>query len=466
MKKVLVVDDSVMWREFIKEIVEERGHMVEIAQDGLEGYNKAFEFVPDIVFVDVVMPKLNGYHLCRLLKNTKTFKRAGIVIMTTLEESLTRFWAYKSGADGFIRKSSIDEVVPQIEKFLENDNFKAEWSMASEPKQPLMELSSLLDNLLLKETIKGEIYSLFNHITDEDHVLWRLSDLMFDVLSIDSLAILVMGTQSGTIFFKSNVGTFNTESVKEKLLSVFSKPSFPPHWSFKGEGISSDGTLQPDEFLVKIVEHESEEIGSIGVHPERLTQDEMEILDGIIENVGGLFKMMTLYSRAMIMANYDELTKLYNFRTLMEKLTEYFSLSKRQNYTFSIAMMDIDHFKSVNDTFGHLIGNEVLKSLASLMKESFRSTDIVGRYGGEEFAVGLFDTGVDEAFKALERFRKVVEDHDWSSIHEGLRVTISVGLASTEIRDYRTVVEMIEDADRALYESKRSGRNRVTVWRG
>ena len=465
MKKVLVVDDSVMWRRVVSEIVASEGHVVETASDGLEGYNKAFQFLPDVIFTDVVMPKLNGYHLCRLLKNTRTFKSAGIIILTTLEESINRFWAYKSGADGFIQKSSVDEIKRMILEYLSRKDFKAGWEdIGKEVHQPFVELSSLLDKLLLKETIKNEITSLFNFLTDEDHVLWKLSDLLFNVLSIESVAVMILSPQGGTVFAASKGEKFHVESLKERLYSVLSKPVFPTSWKITGDALAEDGKIPVKDMMVLPISSNEEEIGALGVYPSNLGDEEREVLDEIVDNLGNLFRLVVTYSMAVTLAKYDELTGLYNYRSLMEKLSEYFNLAKRQSMDFSIGMVDIDHFKKVNDTYGHLVGNDVLKTLAGILKESFRSTDIVGRYGGEEFVVGMIQVGPDEAYEAMNRFRKRVEDFDWEKIHQGLKVTVSAGVTSRSVRNYRTVMEMIEDADEALYTSKESGRNRVTVY--
>ncbi len=465
MKKVLVVDDSVMWRRVVSEIVASEGCVVETAVDGLDGYNKAFQFLPDVIFTDVVMPKLNGYHLCRLLKNSKTFKHAGIIILTTLDESINKFWAYKSGADGFIQKSSVEEIKNEILKYLSRKEFKVGWEeIGKEIHQPFVELSSLLDKLLLKETIKNEMASLFSYLTDEDHVLWKLSDLLFNVLSIKSLAVMILSPQGGTIFATSKEGKFHTESLKERLYSVLSKPAFPTAWKITGDAVADDGKIPVKEMLVSPIIFEDEEIGALAIHPGNLSDEEREVLEEITANLGNLFRLVITYSMAVTLAKYDELTGLNNYRSLMEKLSEYFNLSKRQDLDFSVGIVDIDHFKKVNDTYGHLVGNDVLKTLAGLLKESFRSTDVVGRYGGEEFVVGMIQVSPEEALEALERFRKRVEEFDWEKVHPGLRITVSAGVTSRSIKNYRTVMEMIEDADEALYASKESGRNRVTVY--
>ncbi len=152
MKRVLIVDDSPVWRSFIEGVAREHRDEVETAADGLEGYNKAFDFVPDVIFADVEMPTLRGYTLCRILKNEPAFKDTGIIVMTSLGEALNKFWAERSGADGFLEKGDdVEEVRKKILEFLENPSFRADPSaLAGSKPKPIYEINLLLEKLLLK----------------------------------------------------------------------------------------------------------------------------------------------------------------------------------------------------------------------------------------------------------------------------------------------------------------------------
>ncbi len=462
MRRVLVADDSPVWRSFISNIVKEHGDTVETASDGLEAYNKAFEFVPDIIFTDIEMPMLRGYTLCRILRNEPAFKSSGVIIMTSLSETLNRFWAEKSGASGFLSKEGgSEDIRKNVIAFLERDSFRADRSFLknSSPK-PIYEINLLLEKLLLKETIKSEIYSLFKYVTDEEHIMWKLSDLIFQLLPVRLVAVMVLDPLQGRLFIasKEDGTSVDFDEVRDTLFAVLSRPVIPMSWKFGGN--TKRGEFVPN--LLPFVVKNTEEIGVIGVEADNLQMEDLEIMVDIVTNLSSLFEISLMYSSAVMQAKVDELTKLLNYRALMEKLSENFTIAKRNGTLFSIGMIDIDDFKKVNDTFGHTTGNNVLKELASVMKNSFRDIDILGRYGGEEFSVGILASGIEEAYKAMERFRKNVENHDWKKVNLDLKVTISGGITSTSVRSYRTVVEMIEDADRALYISKNSGKNKIT----
>lgn len=160
----------------------------------------------------------------------------------------------------------------------------------------------------------------------------------------------------------------------------------------------------------------------------------------------------------------DFLTELNNRGTWEEALSHEFKRLKRSGHTGSLLMCDIDHFKRINDTYGHAAGDVVIKQVAQAVKKNLRETDLAGRYGGEEFAVLLVDTTADQALYFAERLRKTVENLQMEFNQQLLRATISVGVAQFEpqMQDHRQWLEL---ADKALYTSKADGRNKVTTQR-
>ena len=157
----------------------------------------------------------------------------------------------------------------------------------------------------------------------------------------------------------------------------------------------------------------------------------------------------------------DFLTSLNNRGFLEEALINEYKRIKRSGHHSTLLMCDIDHFKRVNDTFGHAAGDAVIQHVAVAVKKNLRSTDVAGRYGGEEFAVLLLDTTVEQAMFFAERLRKNVEAMAVEYNQQILRVTVSIGVAEyrEEMSEYR---DWIEAADKALYQSKAAGRNCIT----
>ncbi len=162
------------------------------------------------------------------------------------------------------------------------------------------------------------------------------------------------------------------------------------------------------------------------------------------------------------MAIVDELTNLSNRRHVLLRFNEELERAQRLKNDLSCMMLDIDHFKEVNDTYGHLIGDKILKEAAALIMDSIRTYDIAGRYGGEEFLVILPDTSIGSALALAERIRINIQENLYLRAGLTLKksITVSLGIASLRSSD-RTVDEMLMRADDSLYKAKRDGRNRV-----
>jgi diguanylate cyclase (GGDEF)-like protein len=159
----------------------------------------------------------------------------------------------------------------------------------------------------------------------------------------------------------------------------------------------------------------------------------------------------------------DPLTRLYNRRYLMDALAKEFQRAGRKKGTLSLALLDIDHFKRINDTHGHQQGDAVLTALAAVIRGELRSYDIVARYGGEEFIALLPETSLVEGVAIAERLLLAVEKMVFPPPLEQFRVTISLGVAAYPAEGIATVDDLIREADTALYRAKNGGRNRVVA---
>ncbi len=165
--------------------------------------------------------------------------------------------------------------------------------------------------------------------------------------------------------------------------------------------------------------------------------------------------------RLELLSITDGLTRLYNHRHFQDELARAFDESQRYQRPLSLAIVDIDFFKKVNDAHGHAVGDEVLKAVANVFRESVRSTDLVARYGGEEFAVIMPETVLDDAMVFAEKIRAMIESTKMPTQAGELSVTVSVGVASVPHSRIRAAKEVVVAADKALYRAKRSGRNQV-----
>jgi diguanylate cyclase (GGDEF)-like protein/PAS domain S-box-containing protein len=164
------------------------------------------------------------------------------------------------------------------------------------------------------------------------------------------------------------------------------------------------------------------------------------------------------------LASTDTLTQLFNRRNFFELADREFSRAQRQQICFSLILIDLDNFKTVNDTKGHICGDMVLQEAARCLGLYSRDGDILGRYGGDEFIVLAFEADEQEARLTSERFCEKIPTHLASLEDVDIPVTLSIGVATYNKEDDITLNVLLERADKALYESKRNGRNRTAVW--
>ena len=201
---------------------------------------------------------------------------------------------------------------------------------------------------------------------------------------------------------------------------------------------------------------------------DKLTNDEINYISELTKQSSITIERANVYSEILKNATMDALTGLNNRRQFEVRLKEEYSIANRQNTPLCAIMIDIDFFKKFNDTYGHAIGDTVLRTTANVIKEQLREYDIPSRYGGEEFCILLPQTNIDEAKIVAERLRTSVENKKieiQTNKNEQIKhisVTISVGLAQLDIKDMADDLYM--KADRALYEAKEQGRNRVVVY--
>jgi two-component system cell cycle response regulator len=174
-------------------------------------------------------------------------------------------------------------------------------------------------------------------------------------------------------------------------------------------------------------------------------------------------QLKTQKDRMERMATIDPLTEIPNIRYFRQVLETETARSKRYSSPLSLVMCDLDHFKDINDTFGHPAGDAVLAALARVLQDTLRQVDLVARYGGEEFVFLLPQTTGDRALLVAERIRLEVEGKVFPGAPEGIRLTLSLGVASREGKDGADGQGLVDAADQALYRAKKAGRNRVTA---
>ena len=238
-------------------------------------------------------------------------------------------------------------------------------------------------------------------------------------------------------------------------INVVHEEDAPPVYRIKDLG-STNGTLLNGRPVTEAVLQDGDQV-TIGEHLLRF-----ELLDDIDRE----------YQRQIYrLLAHDELTGLLTSKSFFSELRREAGRAEADNRPFCVLMMDLDHFKQVNDTYGHLVGSQTLEEVGALITRALRAGDVAARFGGEEFAAFLLDADGAQGFVAAERVRTTVEAHTFATVRRGaetdeassFHITISIGVASFP-NDGRDPIGLIELADTALYRAKQSGRNRVIAY--
>lgn len=482
--KVLLIDDSITQLEMMKRNFVNAGFEVVTAKDGHEGYRMVFESVPDLILSDIMMPNINGYQLCRLLKNNDTTKEIPIILLTVLDKKIDKFWGNKSGADKFISKTTdyedIEETAKKIiEKNPVSDEYKQNLSDININSETIQnQINEVLDELLMNSTFLNEFRDLGEFISHEKVLIEKTFQLLGSFVDYNIAGLFLNNPDKNEKnilhmdLCKNPISGFVMEKVKRDFFS--NMPDFSKFTvrDFSHEVVreaveNDDMILNSEEFktihILPLVSDGTLLGGICFYNKEQSNYPESKFYKTMVSELLVLLKMRYLYSETEYLSVIDGLTGLYNRRHFEYNVEREFLRVKRYPADLSLAMIDIDHFKNVNDTYGHQFGDYVLKEISDIISASFRKTDMIYRYGGEELAIILTETSLDNSMIPLERLREKISKYEF--IYNGVQanITISIGV-SYNLSDIKTQEELIECADKALYRAKQTGRNKLVVF--
>ncbi|MHB8894521.1 MAG: diguanylate cyclase [Candidatus Geothermincolia bacterium] len=480
--KILLADDNKLVVKITSAILEDADYDVRVAWDGLEAINKAYAEEPDLVILDVEMPKINGYQVCRLLKDDEITRDIPVIMLTGRDQQSDMFWGMKTGADAYVTKGfKPDQLLEVIREQIEagaarrtTDRTKAIPRQVLEEAGVFSRVIDLLDSKLFESTILNELGSLASASQDYRETVGAILEIMARVVG-NAVGVVLMFEEEDMVVHLNRPTAFDElDEIKSKVFELACEYGWEAGSNPDRIGISvyNEGNLEepsgkaekPYSSAQIPLTAQKKVIGMLALfqHQSPSFVREAGVILGLVQNqVTIVIDNARLYEAARQLAITDGLTKIYNHRFFQELFEKEYKRSDRYNTIFSLIMLDIDHFKKVNDTYGHLCGDEILKGLAVLIKSCLRSMDIVARYGGEEFAVLLPETNGPEAYQTAERIRRSVEDTTFMGTEQGLRVTVSQGVATYPCEGVHERQDIIAKADGALYEAKENGRNKV-----
>lgn len=303
----------------------------------------------------------------------------------------------------------------------------------------------------------------------------NLKEIAVEILSRSLDAILVVDSTNQIVYSNPSLSDLSEYSEKELLGKVFSalfplekttqEKDIHPLFFDRGEGNSAQKSIRELELQTKTGYFIPVEIRAF---PIQHNDSKQKLFAGVIRDIRERKRLedqkTLLISSLKRLAFIDELTMLPNRRSFFDSLHKAIATVRRRNRHSVVGVIDIDFFKHINDTYGHDMGDMVLRKMGKIFTDSLRDEDIVGRIGGEEFACILPDTEIEGARIVLERLRNSVRSHQFFIMENFyLNVTISIGF--TQILGDKQVEDMLKLADLALYEAKNSGRDQVKAYR-
>lgn len=448
--RVLVVDDILSNVKLLEAKLSAEYFEVVTAFNGLEALEKVEESEPDIILLDVMMPGMDGFEVCRRIKQNPKTAHVPVVMVTALDQPSDRVAGLEAGADDFLTKPVDDAALfARVRSLVRLKMMTDELRMRETTGQNM----GLVDpaETLIEAAPGGRILVIEDR---PESVAWFNSALApaNEVSAVDMFEEAVVRVRGGDfdlIIVSLGLRGFDGLRLCSQLRSL------PEGRNVPILVVVSDGDRRK---LTQALEMGVNDYLTRPVDRNELTARvrtqlrKKRYADRLRHNV----------QLSLEMAITDQLTGLHNRRYMSRHLDTLIGNARRSGKPISFLIMDIDHFKSVNDTHGHDIGDEVLREFAGRISANVRGIDLACRYGGEEFVVVMPDTDVAFASTIAERLRASVEATPFkiSRAPNSLCITISIGIASSECGDDGADA-LLHRADQALYRAKREGRNRV-----
>ncbi|MGC9044448.1 MAG: diguanylate cyclase [Myxococcota bacterium] len=450
--RILIVDEDWFARDLYSEYLQIDNNIVDTTADPIEAFELLQRNEYDIIITDMFTRRLSGLDFIEEIR--KNFQSVSIIVISGVNAVEPAVKALRLGAFDYLLKPVNPETLKlAVKKCLEVRHL-------------------LKENIELKSYV--DLYSASQRIVstiDADRIYSISVETLMEIIKADCGLFIEKrdGDKEFIIRSNKNIDVNNAQNTLKLLQDYFEKVGDSPYI----EKISLFNREEIEEIYRKItfmmiipLRHNSKVLGFIILFRffNRISFSTREIKDAefLMKNIVSSILNIQQFSEIKSLAYIDELTGLYNIRYFEEVLKREINKGTSNN-VFSILFMDLDHFKEVNDTYGHLIGSKLLVEAGRIIKGCVRENDITVRYGGDEFCVLLLQTGQEEALRIAERIRKTIEGHRFMSRESlNIKLTICIGVAVYP-HHATSLLGIIEKADNAMYAGKNSTRNVVNL---
>lgn len=439
---ILVVEDNRVAAHLLVRTLEKLGHNAHFAEDGAKAWRLVRERHFDIVISDWEMPEMDGLELCKHIREQHITPYVYFVLLTAKDQKEDRYIGLQAGADDFLVKPlDPTELIARLE-------------VASRILGMQGQLASTVVSLEIAQKRFSELFMglPIAGITIDSH--GRIQEWNRACLSL-------LGLQEHLLFERSFVDVIcppgMEQTLQEQIDALLSgTPLIDAEWHY----VQQNGVFRHLLWnAIPLTDPHGTINGALNTLLDitNLKRTEQQVRQYSVQLEQQQEELRQVNELLQKQATTDGLTGLNNHRAFQEAFVQEFQRAARYQQPLSVLMIDVDHFKQYNDSFGHPAGDEVLKCVASILKENARATDYVARYGGEEFVIVLSNTNEESAFAVADRTRRMIEEYPWIT----RPITISLGLSSLRA-SVDSTAQLLNEADQALYKSKMCGRNRVT----
>jgi two-component system cell cycle response regulator len=485
--RILIADEDEPLVRTISWLLKEQGYEAAVAMDGAHVPELLETLAPDLLIVNLEMRGLNGTDLLRGIGSDPRWRDIPVLVLSSLDldEAMPRLLAM-GAADVVSKPVQVRDLLARIHVQL---RMRQELLHArSALRSTEVELHRVRAEAESRRKIVDILHEVTGDFSSEElyQILVRRVARALDI-SHCSLILARAGDQVGVVaaaYETPGLGRLDIrldrypeiqaalDTWRPVLIDELSES--PLHNEVRLDW-ATNGTEVPFRSVVVLpFRLDGEHAGVILLRTvdgePALGRADVEFADTVVRAAVAAIRRAQLIevahadrARLEMLAHTDPLTQTYNRRALMDRLTEEMERARRYGLQLSVLMVDLDHFKAINDSYGHVVGDEVLRGVSATLQREARAVDVVARYGGEEFVVVLPETGTEGAMAVAERIRSRVAavppmpggEYGW------LRVTVSIGVASVPESGANTPEELIGVADQALYRAKAEGRNRV-----
>ncbi|MCC6190953.1 MAG: diguanylate cyclase [Anaerolineales bacterium] len=459
---ILVVDDSRLIRDFFADsVLRPAGYTVLTAPEGTAGLRLAQSHRPDLIIADLQMPGLSGLELKSAL--AAAGDNTPVILITAEGSENIASQAMLAGVSYYLPKPvDVDVMLAAIGQALTVERLRRERAEA------LAALERRVHQLETLQTIGRALTASL----DLDQVLVSVVEAAVRLTAADGGALYLLDDRGAQLALRTVLRADEggarpaDEPAADALAARVARTNQPEVWRPPVDQPPQTSVPAGPALYVPLRLRE-EMFGVLAVDSRRggraLDETEVGPLSTLADHAAIAIANARLFARLQLQSTTDDLTGLYNRRHLLSLAEREFRRVRRFNRALSTIMLDIDHFKQVNDTYGHAAGDDVIAEVARRLRTNIRSIDLIGRYGGEEFVLVLPETGLAGARLVAERLRRAIALTPVPTAADRLPITISLGVADAQA-DVGELAALIARADQAMYAAKQAGRNRVLIY--